>query len=324
MIHYRTRSAADSPTAPFVTRLTLVTLLPLLALAIYLDGQHYDSDLVEFEPRSAGVQPSPTLFPDSLAGLERAGQARHFDKETLYEYINGHAEYFIGAGFRGLAVGEYGDTGDGHPALVVNLYDMGGPLNAFGVLAEEAGDQEAVDIGSMGFRSGQGLSFIQGPYYVQMRLFDEALSTDGAGAELARSLAAQEPDPGLAFRFPDLGEVTSTRFVKEYYRGLEFMHGVLERSFRRGGEEFQAFLHHGSQAEIHGLVEAFDAFFQEEEMSYSRIERNGLMFYLVEDPYEGDWFFVPFDDSLIGVYAPLDDSLIAAIEAFAANNPNNR
>ena len=39
--------APDSPTAPFGIRLALILLLPLLATALYLDGQRFDPDLVE-------------------------------------------------------------------------------------------------------------------------------------------------------------------------------------------------------------------------------------------------------------------------------------
>lgn len=314
------RPASDSPTAPFGVRLALIALLPLLALSVYLDGQRYDPDLVQLRPRQSSALPDPALFPETVAGLQRNGQVRGFDEDNLYEYINGHAEYFIGAGFRSLAVHEYGDTGDGQPALVVNLYDMSEPLNAFGVLIDEAGDQEAVDIGGMGFRNGQGLSFIQGPYYVQVRLFDDALSVDTAGADLARGLTEQEEDPGLAFGFPDLGNVTSTRFVKEYYRGLEFLNNVLERGFERNGAEIRAFLVRGSESEIGDLVGAFEAFFREDEMPYRRIDRKGLAFFHIDDPYEGEWFFVPLEDSLIGAYAPLDEALITAIERFAGSD----
>jgi len=312
---------AESPPAAFGIRLVLMVLLPLIALAIYLDGQRYDPDLVKLTPRSPDSLPTSALFPETLEGLPRLGQPRHFDKDNLYEYINGHAEYFIGAGFRGLAVGEYGDAGGDQPTLVVSLYDMGAPLNAFGVLVDEAGEQEAVDnIGTMGFGSGQGLSFIHGPYYVQMSLFNASLSAHAAGTELALRLAEQERDPGLAFRFPDLGKITSTRFIKDSYHGLEFLNGVLERSFERETGELKAFLIQGSAAETRDLVGAFESFFRDDEMPYQRIDREGLAFFRVEDPYESEWFFVPLDSGLIGAFTPLDEELMVAIEKFAENN----
>lgn len=311
------KTVAASPTAPLGIRILLMALLPLIALAVYVDGQFYDPDLTDFAASRDGTESKGLAIPETLAGLSRFGQTRRFDEETLYEYINGHAEYFLGAGFRGLRVIEYGDSGNGQPTLVINLYDMGAALNAFGVLIDEAGDQTAVDIGAMGFANGRGLTFIQGRYYVQVTVFDDDTSAQRAGMALAEALDDQTDDNALAFSFPDLGEVRSTRYVKEDYRGLEFLNGVLERELDRDGKEIQVFLVQASTDEIAALVQAFETFFAEDEMPYTLVERDGLAFYAVDDPYEGEWFFVPSGDRLIGVYAPLDDDLAAEIGAFA-------
>jgi len=164
----------------------LLALLPLIALLLYLDGQRYDPQLLELKPTTGGA--ATALFPERLAGLERVGQLRIFDRETLYEYINGHAEYYLGAGFEGLTVGEYGMGVDGQPQVVINLYHMGNALNAFGALAEEAGEQEPVQIGALGFGSGQGVNFIHGPYYVQLTLFSEGADPLEAAVAMAGHL----------------------------------------------------------------------------------------------------------------------------------------
>ncbi|MEA3278301.1 MAG: DUF6599 family protein [Pseudomonadota bacterium] len=311
------KTAGESPTAPFGIRALLIALLPILGVLLYLDGQDYDADLVELERRGSAAGLGADAFPDSIAGLERFGQIRRFDTDNLYEYINGHAEFFLGAGFQGLTVVEYGVPGGEQPVLVVNLYHMGEPLNAFGVLVDEAGGSEPVDLGSMGFRSGNGVTLIHGPYYVQISSYEDAVSAPEAGAEMVAALEGVISNPGLAFRFPDLGTVTSTRFVKEDYRGLGFLNGVLERRFERNGEEIEAFLVSGTADSVQHLVRAFETFFREDELPYRKIEKEGLTFYSVNDPYEGDWFFLPLGERLIGVYAPLDEGLAAAIKAFA-------
>jgi len=61
-------------------------------------------------------------LPASLGGRQRVGAPRPFSRDTLYEYVNGHAEYYLSAGFEGLAVGEYGADAQGQPSLVVNLW----------------------------------------------------------------------------------------------------------------------------------------------------------------------------------------------------------
>lgn len=298
-------------------RLLLIALLPLLALLIYLDGQHYDPDLVEFQSKEGGFAQGVKLFPETIVGLERMGQIRLYDEDSLYEYINGHAEYFIGAGFRGLAVGEFAAPGDTNPQLIVNLYDMATPLNAYGVLVDEAGDQESLDVGTMGFGSDQGVNFIHGPYYVQMSLFGAAIPPAKAARVVSDGLKQVVSEGDLAFRFPDLGTVISTRFVREYYRGLEFMHKVLERTFEKDGMRIQAFMVSGTPQDIERLVAAYNDFLREEGVAYEPERKNGLTFYKVEDPYEGNWFYLPLETQLIGVYSVLDSPLAAAMRKFA-------
>jgi hypothetical protein len=311
----------QSPTAPAPVRLLLVLALPLVALALYLDGQDHDADLLQFEQRESPARALAVVLPARLAGLERAGQVRVFDKENLYEYINGHAEYFIGAGFRRLAVAEYGAAADGQPRLVVNLYDLARPLNAFGALVDEAGQQESVELGSLGFGSDQGVSFIHGPYYVQVSRFDPAVDALAAGRELAQTLASASPAADLAFRFPDLGTPTATRFVREYYRGMEFLNRVLERDFRRGEQELQAFLISAPNTEIRRVEEQLKQFLAGDRIPFQAEKRSGLRLVTVRDPYEGDWFFVPLEERLLGVYAPLDDALASALATFAEAEP---
>jgi hypothetical protein len=306
---------AQSPTAPAAVRLLLLGLLPLIAGLLYLDGQRFDTGLLDLSAGAPGAATDP--FPDRVAGLERAGPVRHFDKDNLYEYINGHAEYFIGAGFRTLAVGEYGTGADGQPRVVVNLYDLGTALNAFGVLANEAGDREPEAVGALAFRSGQGVDFIQGPYYAQVSLFDPGLPALETARELAAHLAPRAGGTELAFGFPDLGEVGETRFVREYYRGMEFLNRVLERSFVRDGREIQTFLVSGPDAEIAGIREALLGFLDEEGIAHRTRDEEGLRFQEVQDPYEGEWFFLALPERLVGVFAPLDASLSEDLRRFA-------
>lgn len=311
------KTQVESPTAPPAIRLLLIALLPLIAALLYLDGQHYDSDLLEFKTKSGG--PGAQLFPDRLSGLDRAGQVRSFNKDNLYEYINGHAEYYIGAGFKGLTVGEYGIGADGQPRLVINLYDLGTALNAFGVLVNEAGEQTPVDIGSLGFRGKQGVNFIHGPYYAQLSIFDQETDALDAARELAGVLQQAIATEALVFRFPDLGRPLETRFVREYYRGMEFFNQVLERSFERDGLEFQAFTLSAPAVEIQAIAQSASTFLSEDGIPFSIQEIQGLKFHRVADPYEGDWFFVPLKDQLIGAYASLDEPMIKAIIEFAGN-----
>ncbi len=307
-------TAPQSPTAPLAIRLALIALLPLILVYLYLEGQDSDPGLLELRPAESQLAKA---VPTRLGGLERTGAVRHYGKDNLYEYIDGHAEYFIGAGFQGLTVAEYGRDAENQPQLVVNLYQMDSPLSAFGVLVNEAGSSASVELGTLGFTSDQGLSFIQGPYYAQLSLFDPALPA----LDLARALATALPaadGAALSFGFPPLGTVLETRFVRASYRGLAFLNRVIERSFERNGRELDAFLISATAAEVQGITEALDQFLAEEGVASRTESHRDLAFHAVADPYEGDWFYVALPGGLLGVFSALDPTLMEEIARFAS------
>ena len=77
-----------------------------------MEGQTYDPALIQFQSSLSQTDPALSFFPDKITEFSRIGQIRTFTKENLYEYVNGHAEYFISAGFSRLSVGEYSEAGD--------------------------------------------------------------------------------------------------------------------------------------------------------------------------------------------------------------------
>ncbi len=60
-----------------------------------------------------------------------------YAREDLWQYINGAADLFLSYGFRELIVRDL-EQGDRH--VTVSVYDMGGPLDAFGVYERERPD----------------------------------------------------------------------------------------------------------------------------------------------------------------------------------------
>jgi hypothetical protein len=219
-------------------------------------------------------------------------------------------QYYISAGFEGLAVAEYGADAQGQPSLVVNLWDMGKPLHAFGVLMDEAGpDAVALEGETPGFRTDNGLSAVHGRYYLQLSSFDPGLDLlAGLDAVQAALGPARDAGPAVA-EFPALGRVVGTRFVKEAYRGVDLLANVIERRFERDGAEIEAFVIQGDPAKIVELERGLLAFLDADAIGHEAVAVAGRTVHRVSDRYEGDWFFFATDDRLFGVYAPLDPSL---------------
>ncbi|MBF0417279.1 MAG: hypothetical protein HQL86_03415 [Magnetococcales bacterium] len=292
-------------------RLLLLGLLPVIGLLIYQDGQRYDPGLLDFKKAGARLSPLMSLFPEQSAGLSRQGEFQRFQKENLHEYVNGHAEYYLSAGFKSLLVGEYGDTGaTAKPRVVVDLYDMGKPLFAFGVLTGEGNnDSPEAGIGDLGFRDPRGLRFIVGPYYVKMTAFDDTAPLEPLAKSLVAAVGKGAGDKVAGFRFPEFGTPNATRFIKEKYRGLDFFNQVVERSFTWNGTNLQAFQAGGSEIESREIETRLIDFLGQEEIPVETVEQNGLTVKRVRDPYEGEWFFLQTGEQLIGAFGlPLDEA----------------
>ncbi len=307
--------------APGAVRWLLLALLPLLAALLYERGQHYDPSLLDFK---SGGSRMTAFLPEQVENWQRLATIRPFDKANLYEYIDGHAEYFLSAGFRALTVAEYRlPTDTQQPSAVVDLYDMGEPLNAFGVLMDEIGvGGQPVAVGDVGFQAPRSLGFVAGQYYVKLAAFADNLSLlvvaqavhqailKGAGQSLGKA--------SLNLLFPDLGMVTTTRFIKENYHGWSFLQRVAERRFQRAdGTAILAFSVSVTPQQRSDLERNFLSFMQQEGTGVTETKVEGMRILQVSDRYEGDWIVLPLDTVWLGIFHPLDEEMRPALKAFA-------
>lgn len=301
-------------------RLILILMLPLIGILIYWDGQNYDPDLLHFNENASKL---PTVaFPKRIDHLIKGNRSKHFDKNNLYEYINGHAEFFINAGFKNLQVAEYSrNQKNNQPSLIINLYNMGKPLHAYGVLMDSVDvSAKPVAVGAMGMQSQRELAFIQGQYFLQIVAFSENEKLLKTARVMEQLLGKSTTNNVAVFDFPDFGEVITTRFIKENYHGLDFLHNIVEKKFRQEETILHSFLAFGSALELTQLENSFVAFFQEDGMKYTQVTHGKLRFYQINDPYEGEWFFVLTGTQLLGVYGELTEARLTKIQAFTGFN----
>jgi len=294
-----------------IYRLSLLALLPLITLGIYLKGQKYEPSLIDF--RSFSTTNGSSFLPHEVDGFYKSGQTKIYSKENLYEHMNGHAEYFISAGFRSLSVGEYvkSETESSKPSLLAEIYDMGKDIYAFGVLVDEVGEKtKEVTIGMMGFETSQGISFVKGKYYIKISQFRKEVPLFRLAKGIENKIGVDSDSFPLFSRFPDLGKVISTRFIKDGYRGLDFMHDVVEREYLLDGKNIQVFLVTGVEKEMNKLTTSLLDHFKKYNIPCESVEKYEKRFYKVMDPYEGDWYMIPARDALFGIYGSVNDHLV--------------
>ena len=108
----------------------------------------------------------PAAFGD---GWVVEGKAATYTANTLYKYIDGEAELYVPYGLDRAAAARYVKPGGGSADVVVNVFRMGSPLDAFGIYGNyRSPAYTEVDLGTQGFITEAQLMFYQDRYFVQV------------------------------------------------------------------------------------------------------------------------------------------------------------
>ena len=103
------------------------------------------------------------VLPVEVAGWMAAGESENYDTDSIFSYIDGHAEVYLAYGMKRCISRRY-TVADSDAEIVVDLFEMASPADAFGVFSHDrAGEDVAVGQGGI-FRHGW-LSFWKGSWY---------------------------------------------------------------------------------------------------------------------------------------------------------------
>jgi hypothetical protein len=252
------------------------------------------------------------LMPE-LPGFSRHGEAKTFDADTLYEYVNGDAFTYLGFHFEELTVQEY--TAGEEKSVTVDLFRHRDANNGFGIYSyERPGEGNFLEIGGEAYHEGRSLNFFKGPYYVKL---SGAGLGERAGAvltDLAKRIAAeiggQGSLPAAATCFPESGLVPGTvRFVGSDFLGHGFLHSAFVAEYATDSGEFRAFIIDPSDPQdVRRMLNGYLEFL--EKKGVEPVLERGV--YRLRDPYhasEGLLHLKPAGNRLIGVLC--DDPSVA-------------
>ena len=157
----------------------------------------------------AAAQPPGVQVP-APDGWTAVDQEYRYGRDDLWEYINGAAELFLTYRFQELVVADF-EKGDG--ALTVSVYDMGSPLDAYGVYETEKPAEAEVlaDAGSAALLQPpyRGL-LIKDRYYVKIEAGGGDISAEALGGALrnvAEGLPGENGLPAQLAALPEQGRV---------------------------------------------------------------------------------------------------------------------
>ena len=130
------------------------------------------------------------MLPDRIGSAKRISDITVYDRETIFDYLDGAGEVYNSYAFKEVAVAHY--LQEGRPEIVLELFDMGTSEDAYGVFSYSREDEE-IGIGGGYELRGSVLCFWQDCFYVCLT-FEQP---DSADRELlvttARNISAVLP-----------------------------------------------------------------------------------------------------------------------------------
>jgi hypothetical protein len=171
-----------------------------------------------------------------------------FDKDTLFDHINGEAELYFPYGFDMLATATYMNGNDSEVWIVADVYRMGSLLDAFGIYSNyRKADAAGVAIGAEGFVSSSQLMFYQDRYFVRLQVTGATSLGQDVFLACARSVSQKLPANARpvgeleALKMPGIVPKTERYIAKSLLGYAFFRRGIIADALLEG-ERAQVFL----------------------------------------------------------------------------------
>jgi hypothetical protein len=177
-------------------------------------------------------------FPE-VDGWSRTGEVLTYDADNLWEYIDGAAELFVQYDVQTCRTA---DLAAGDLVVSVDLYDMGTPLNAFGVFKQEnpAGGAPLPGAIEAAVSPPYQALLLKGATYVKVNTIGGEL-TDASGRELLEALARALPGsttlPSELGLLPEDGKVAGSEgYQREGFLGLTELPGCVYAEYSEAAD----------------------------------------------------------------------------------------
>jgi hypothetical protein len=175
-----------------------------------------------------------SLLPSEISAWKAAGKDGIYSRSTLYEYIDGGAEFYLSYGFKDVINRRY--TSAGKPDIVSDLFDMATAANAFGVFSQS---METLDESfGQGSQISTGLIiFWKDRYYVSMMAHPETdeskkvLQTLAANIDAA--ITSEGPRPAIINLLPEKGLVKESIRYFRHHAWLNAYYFIDDRNLLR-------------------------------------------------------------------------------------------
>ncbi len=183
------------------------------------------------------------LLPDRIGEWIRQDSTEIYDRETIFDYIDGAGEVYRSYAFKDVVVAHYGRFGS--PGVTVELFDMGTAEDAYGVFGHGR-EQEEAGIGGGFERKGRVLCFWQDRFYVCVAAEQQSSELETAVEDIARAISQNLPtteiSPPMVHLLPADGLVPFSDRFFHLHQSLNYHYYVQRENVLRLSAETDAVL----------------------------------------------------------------------------------
>ncbi len=233
------------------------------------------------------VRSQDFAFPQ-LPGWKSDGKVLSFNKDNLFEHIDGAAEFYFSFGFESLRVSSWTNSGT---ELTIEVYDMVRPLNAWGIYSnEKSAKAQTVPVGLEGYGDATTFAFSTGKFYVKMNGMQlekvAGFSLKTIAEDFAKTLCAKPEYPKVVGLFPKENQLVNTcQYIPSEFMGLGFLGSAVRAKYNTGGEEITLFIVERSDAgAIEKIVTKYGSY------ADAKIKKVAEGDFLFKDPFNGNVF----------------------------------
>lgn len=178
-----------------------------------------------------GAMELAKLIPDEYDGWKTSGEIKSYNRQTIFDYIDGAGEVYLLYDFKDVAVKTLVDADSAE--INIEIFDMGSSEDAFGIFSHS---REGNDIGMGGgseFRDGF-LSFWKSKYFVCVysdRLSEDINNTITAiGREIESKISGDSKKPGILNVLPEKDLIKSSVIYFHKQTSLNYHYFISEEN----------------------------------------------------------------------------------------------
>ncbi len=252
-----------------------------------------------------------SLLPETIShtNLYRTDSIRVFVGESLWEYINGGAEFYHLYSFVSVATTTYKNKSI---EVVVDIYKFADSLKAYGLYSMlPRTDADIINLGAEGFITPANINFVKGEFLVKLIGYNESSESEvdliNLAEEVNKLIPGTTSRPEIFGLFPAEGKIMATdKYYTELFLGQKFLTDVYSIDYFLNSDTITLFV---SDDQTGGKYLAWNSSADKTNMKAKAPEavafdENGG--FILSDSYHGDILAGLKNSRLIGVvnYTP--------------------